>query len=173
MQHEINKETMDSLKALADTNMKISEAKSTLYTLQKEQVEYLRNREKLTLEQVQKVLDNSKALVRETNENYEQVKTFYNTVSSYAQFLSEAHTNFDSLIGVFAEKSELWSQEIKRQEDEILTQKNRLKADHAKITDEREGIERAKVKLQEVERKLTSDRGTLERAIQRLKNNRI
>ena len=61
----------------------------------------------------------------------------------------------------------------KEQEEELQNLRQQAKVDSIRIRDENMGIEAKKRELKTIERKLADERGTLDRAITRLKEGRI
>jgi len=174
MEHyEVSAQHMEAIKALAETNMKISEAKNALALIKKEEVSYLEQREKEATERVSRILGESNELVKQTKGNYEDIKQFLNTVSSLALSVVESQETLELLIASFNEKSRLWEAETKKQEEEIEEIKKHMVADKAYIQAEHKNIQKQHEKIRNEQKKLDADRGTLERAIKRLKEGRI
>lgn len=173
MEHTVDTKMMDSLKALAETNIKVSEARETLSKLQEEETDYLVKRERKALGRIQKVHDESAELVKQTTENYQEVHEICNSVSQLAGFLVEAYASFTCLRETFDEKAEAWELNAKDQEHALINLKTLAQADRVKIENEKKSVERAKELIEQDRRKLADERGTLERAIARLKANKI
>lgn len=170
---EISKEQMDSLKVLADTNVKVGEAKGALAKLKEIEVDYLKEREAKAVLIVDKVLTDSRELLGEALKNYQEVKQLGNTASSYAGFLVEIHESLDGLIKAFEEKSGAWEAQTKVQEDEFEKIRNQIKADRAILENDRKTLEVREEKARQTDKKLRDERETLDRAIKRLKQGTI
>jgi len=173
IEHEFEKEKMDSIKALADTNVKIGEVKGVLENLKKDEVVYLEEREKKAIEVVDKVLTDSKEILGEATKNYQGVKDLLNSASSFADFLKEAYTSFSSLVEKFSEKSAIWEEEVTRQQKEIADIKQQISDDQVRIKNDREALQRKEASLAVEKRKIDDQRATLERTINRLREGRI
>lgn len=173
IEHEFEQEKMNSIKALADTNVKIGEARGVLEALKKEESVYLEQREKKAVEVVDKVLADSKEVLKEATENYQEVKDLLNSASSFADFLKEAYSSFTTLVGRFSEKSEIWEKEVARQQEEFAVIRQQISDDRVRIKNDREAIQREREVLSNEKRKIDDQRATLERAINRLKEGRI
>lgn len=93
----LEKEHFNTLKQLADTNVKVSEAKDVLERLKSMEVEYLESREKKVRDKVQKVLNESKDLLEETRKNYQSINTLCDTVVSYVDFIKEIQGKLENL----------------------------------------------------------------------------
>lgn len=172
-EHIVSKEHMESLKALADLNMKVSEARELLSSLQETETEYLVARESTAIERIRKTVSESGDLLAEVRNNYREVENFYKTVSSFSEQMKETHTAFSSLLGDFKMSQVEWDRHIETQEEEISTLRRDIGVEKVRITNEKKNIESARKKLEDECKKIADQRGTLERAIKRLKDNRI
>lgn len=173
IEHEFEQEKMNSIKALADTNVKIGEARGVLEALKKEESVYLEEREKKAVEVVDKVLADSKEVLGEVKENYQEVKDLLNSASSFADFLKEAYGSFTGLVEKFSEKSAAWEEEVARQQKEFAGIRQQISNDQVRLKNDREAIEKKEASLLVEKRKIDDQRATLERAINRLKEGRI
>lgn len=135
---------MNSVKALADTNLKISEAKNLLFKLQEDETEYLINREKKALDKISKVFVESKDLLDKTHQNYEEIHQFCKTVSEYADFLAENHSKFQDMLATFHKRNELWEENVKKINQELADQRHAIKQDTEAITEREKRISEAK-----------------------------
>lgn len=137
---------MESLKALASTNLKISEAEATLLKLQSAEKDYLEEREKKTFDMIQKIFENSKELIEKTKFNYDEVVKFYNVTVAFSSTLNEMWGKYETFIAQFNERNMFWEETYKNQMEELA----KLTADSEKRNkdmDEREILlnERKKV----------------------------
>lgn len=173
MENIVSKEHMESLKALSDVNIKISEAQNTLFKLQEEETEYLITREKKAMDRIQKVVDDSKEMVKEADKNHGQVKELGVNISEFAQKLLRIQDNFKSLLVEFEERNVEWEKVIGKQQDDLEEIRKQQKVQNIQLINDKRAIEMAKKKLTEDQKKIESDRGTIQRAIIRLKNNKI
>lgn len=164
---------MDALKALADTNMKISEAKNALATIKKDEAEYITAREAKALDAIQRVLDDSAALIKQAKENYTELGDLYKSASELATFVIEAQGNFKKMIADFEERNVLWQEKVTKQEAEMVSLWKQIKTDKTEIANEKKNIARAQKKLDDDKKKIADEWGEIERAIKRLKENRI
>lgn len=172
-EHTISKEHMDALKALTDLNLKVSEARAELSEIENTKTEYIVEREKEAVERIEASLNASKDILRETRENYGLVSDFCNTMTGFADFLKEAHARFDEAVASFDESKVIFEAEMSRQENEIAETKKIIATERVKIANDKKSIENSKKTLEKTARKLEDERGTLERAIKRLKLGRI
>lgn len=172
-EHELSKEHMDSMKALADTNMKIGEAKGTLLKLQEQETSYLKEREEKVHARIQKILDDSKELLAEAQANYSKIKELHDTVSSFSSFLSSAYDFFIGILKDFREKNDLWDNQASEIEEGFAKIRQEINNDRIRIKNDQEALIQRKKVLDVEKVKIDSDRGELDRAITRLKENRI
>lgn len=170
---ELNKENMDTVKELAATNIKISEAKNILFKLQEQETEYLEEREKKALARIDKVLEDSRELLANAKGNYEEIHEFCRTITSFAEFLSEAHTKFGGVLESFKERNDEWNKELDRQNAELAEIRKNITIERSLLANEKKNIEEARKSIEKEMKKMVDERGTLDRAIKRLKEGRI
>lgn len=170
---EIDKEKMDSLQVLAQTNVDIGKAKSELSEVKKLEEAYLEEREKKAVAVVQKVLDESKDLLAEALKNYQIIKELGNTASSFAGFLVEIHESLKVLIRDFDEKSATWEADVKKQSEEFESLRNQIKVERVLLENDKDALKAREQEAQKEDKRLKDERGTLDRAIKRLKENRV
>lgn len=173
MEKTVDHQTMQALKALSDTNLKVSEARTILINLQETETEYLIGREKKAMERIQKVHDDSADLLKGTQENYRAVSEILAIVSGASDSLAEAYKDFKALLADFDERNALWQENCQNWESGVVEARKLMKIEQAKIENGKKSNEIAAAKIAEDRKKLDSDRGTVERAINRLKENRI
>ena len=173
MEHTVDKQQMEGLQALAQTTMKVSEAKANLYKLEETETEYLVAREQKAMDRIRKVHDDSAALLQETQTNYAEVHQILRTVGEASAFIGEAYTAFKALLTDFEARNEAWEANCKAWEDHTKAVKDALKVERTKIENEKVSIETTKKGIAEDRRKVDDMRQTLDRAIKRLKDNRI
>jgi len=148
METELEPQKMQMLKEMADTNVRISDAKNLLFKLQEDETVYLEAREKKAMVKINKVFEDSKDLLDKTYKNYEEIHQFCQKVNEYADFLSETHTKFQKILEVFEKKNELWEKNVKNTNEEIAKQRKIIEQDSKaiKIREERIDEENEKIK---------------------------
>lgn len=169
---EVTKQHMEALKGLASVNIQISEARNALFALQEQETEYLVSREKKAMARIKAVLDQSHELVEETNKNYEVIEDFGRSVTEGVEFLCETRQALEKLTEAKEKHYERWQNDLKEQEQEIQRLRNNLKIELSTVESAKQQLEVAKINLRKEKRKLDDERGTLDRAIERLKNNK-
>lgn len=168
-EHTFDKEKMDSIRALAETNMQVSSAKAELIKLQSIETTYLEEREKKAVERVTKVLNESKELVEETKNNYAEIQTLLNTASSLAGFITEVSGKLENLVKIFNENSETWDRQSKETEEQISIVRRDIKTDQIRIQNDRKGLEIREKTVRDLERLVKDRYDLLERTIKRIK----
>ncbi len=171
-ENTVSQKHMEALQALAKATMDISEANNTLRKIREEETEYLVSREKKALVRIQEVLDISHNLVEETNKNYESIQELAKTITEGAELLASATDSFFSLIETKDNKFKEWENAVKNQEETVVSLRNGLKVEATAIESAKSQVQKDKDELLKERRKLDDERGTLDRAIERLKNNR-
>lgn len=164
---------MEALKALAETNTKIGEARGILSQLKAEETQYLSEREARAIEMIQEVLEDSEQTLKTAFANYEEIKKFASDAADFALVLTDAHADFQALQQTFNSYTASWQETIKSVENNLAELKNKIKIDQIQVKEDQAAVQRAWKQIGEEKRKIRSDRETLERAITRLKEGRI
>lgn len=164
---------MEALKALADTNLKISGAKESLFKLQETETEYLVTREKKAMDRIEKTIADSRAFVDQAKQNYESVRDFALEASSFAESLVNVQKIFHKSLEGFEERNVIWERDIGRQQDEIAEEKKSLTMQKTVIENDRKSFNQAKAQHAIDEKKLAGEWEELKRALIRLKEGRI
>lgn len=170
---EVDKAKMEALQMLSDTNLKISEAKSTLVRLRSEEKDFLDSREKKVIERVEQALAESEKIVNETIKSYEFVKEYAAEVRNIAQAVISAVDLIVARDEHFDRRVTEWEKKCNSQEAALAQQKQVIESGHVLLNSEKESIKRQKISLGASERKLAADRASLDNAIKRLKEGRI
>lgn len=157
---------MDSIKALADTNIKISEAKNVLFKLQETETEYLVAREEKAIQRIQKGVEDSRNLLEEVKNNHNAVQEFYRTVCGVSDFLEKAQTDFFSLLENFNRKSELWEKEYQKQCDEVAQVKRNNEVEKVKIHNDTISNQKTLKKITEEKSKIESRQAQIKSALE-------
>lgn len=164
---------MEALQTLADTNVKIGEARGVLSTLKAEESQFLTEREEKALKKVEDILKESEDVLQEAFSNYEELKSFASDAAAFCKFLMEAFEDFTKLRKLHEEYTKAWeirTHEVRKELDKV---KNQNKAEKAQINADREAIDKAWKKITEAKLKIKSDRQSIDAAIIRLKENRV
>lgn len=167
--HTIDKQQMDSMRILAETNMKVSETKNSLITLQQAETDYLVKREVKALDRIKMLFANSADILEQTKNNYKEVREILTWASDLVTYIKEATINFQKLISEFEERDTLWHEEVGRQEEKFETLKRQIKIDQVRIDNDKKSLKREQ-ELVDIDRiKVNDMREELKRAINRLK----
>lgn len=164
---------MDSMRALADTNIKVSEARVALSNIKEAESKYLAEREQKALLVVDKAIKDSAELLAEAKGNYQQIIDLYRTMSEFSAFLGKEYESFKSLMTEFDERSRAWEAAASKREAAISELRVQIEADKVRIKNDSAAVAADRERLAVDRIKLNDDRGVVERAINRLKENRI
>lgn len=164
---------MQAMKVLTDTNLKIGEAKAHLIKLQEQETSYLEEREKKVMVRINKLLDDSRGILAEAQSNYSQVRELFNGVSAVVSFLSNAYEAFVGMLKDFRERNDQWDNKVSEIEDGFAKIRQEIANDKVRIKNDTESLKRWEKSLDLERKKIVSDRGELDRAIKRLKENRV
>jgi len=162
---EVEKLKMDTLKEIADTNMKISEAKNTLFRLQEDETVYLEDREKKAIEKISLILEESKGILEQTQTNYEEVHKICQMVSSFTEFLTEGHKKFQDLLAEFSLRSNEWDKEVLRQKQEFESMARALKVQQTQIENDKKTIAQIFKRIEEENEHIESQRASIRSAL--------
>lgn len=160
---------MNSLKALADTNLKISEVRTTLIKLEETETEYLEGREKKAVEKIQKVLDESKDLIEKTQNNYAEIHKLCTTVSEFAETLTKIYFQFKEMLAEFDTRNEAWDREVEKQVAEFGEIKKLIKLDKQVIENDKKAIKQSKEIIKNDQTHIESQRAQIKSAFEVLK----
>jgi len=171
--HTIEKQKMESLQTLADTNVAVGKVKATLLELKDSETVYLKEREVMALAKIQEVIKESEKVLWEAQENYKEIQDLSKASSEFATFLTEVHDEFKLLQNTFTKQTEAWNERVKSVENGFADMKKQINVDRVLIENGYDSIESRKAELKLERKVLKDERGTLERAIIRLKENVI
>lgn len=169
----LKKNEFDTIKALADMSLQISDARQTLIELQNTETAYLEEREKKTIKQIQNIFDKSEDLLKKINKNNEEVKTLYSVVSGYKSFLEEGQDKFAKLLEEFNERSTLWTKFVEEKYKEFGEIEQEAKQTKKQIEEDKEDIKNKQEEIRKDKIKIEDQREIIKRAIERLKNKQI
>lgn len=172
-EHTVDKQTMDSLEALANMNMKISETRANLVKLKELEMLYIAAREKKAVARIHVVLEESRTLLEQTKANHDGVKEFAKEVGEFASFFSGAYREFESMVRDFEAKNKLWEVGVKKREEELAFLRRDIETEKVRIVNSKKSLDSQMKVLNEEQRHITDQRGVLERMIERLGQNRI
>lgn len=158
----LNKEQMDAVKALAETNIKISEAKNVLFKLQEEETSYLEAREKRAMERITKNLEDSRELLAETQTNYAEVRELYRSASELSSDIVKVSGIFGEFINSFNEAQEALDQRTNAHEQSVVDIGKELKTQKVVIENDKKSI-------QEARKSIENDKALVESRQQQLK----
>ena len=164
---------MEALKSLAETNLQVSAVKDTLAKLKVEESVYIEKREKKVLAQIQEMITESESILTAAYQNYNAIHDLSKNSAEFSTFLTEAYQDFQNLKETFDTSTSEWEKSVEATQKGFEAIKNEIKVDKTKIKNDNEAIEKAQKALGVERRKIRDERETLERAIIRLKENRV
>jgi len=164
---EIEKEKFNAIKELADTNMKISEAKNSLSKLKDIEVSYIEEREKKTINKIDNILKDSQDVLDKVKENYSSAHDLHNSAIVMSSSVEELTEKLIKLVDLFNENSTNWDKEVESKEKELLSIKNQLKTYKTKIDNDRLALLSKEKTIKQKERFVNDKYETLLRAIKR------
>jgi len=168
MENIVTKEQMESLQALSDLNIKISEARNELIKLQENETEYLVLREKKAMDRIEKTIQDSQELLQIANKNYGEIQEIARLIHEFTASLIKLSQDYRQLITTFEERNVIWERNIGKQQDELNIMKQNLTALQTFLENDRKGLELERAKLVDDQKKLASDQGLLQRNIKRI-----
>lgn len=160
---------MDSLKALSEINIKISEAKNKLFKIQEEETEYLEVREKKAMGRIQQIIESSEEMLKKVSRNYSQVKEMGQVVSSIHENSDKLSDDFSKLLEEFEERNVEWERKIGQQQDEINSNLKALSIESTKIENEKKNLLRREKQIEEDNKLIESRRQQIKVALEVLK----
>ena len=170
---QVEKQHMDALKALSDTNLKVSEAKVLLLSLQKEETTYLQAREERVMEKIEALLADSADILKKAEQNYVEVHDITRSATEFSDLLASAYADFKHVRELFEQKEHSWNNSVKSREDTIKELRQVLSVDRQLLVNDQESLERARKALEIDRQKLKDGEEELKRSIKRLKEGRI
>lgn len=166
----VTKEQMEALKVLADTNLKISEAKNLLFKLQENETVYLQERELKAVEKIQKALNESKKLIEETKYNHEEVSKLLESVTSFTDILENISLSLEKSFSHFDEMSLAWTKKIDSQMKELSDVKKEIKEQERIIERDKKELQNKETRLKTLQQHIESRQTTLEHSYKIEKN---
>lgn len=140
----VTNEQMTALKALAETNIQVSQAKESLFSLQNTETAYIKEREERAIEKIREAVSQSQELLSEVSQNYGKVKELSDCTSELAISLVEIHEIFQKLLLDFTEKNDAWEKNLNIQLQEISDLRQDIRSDQIRIENDKKGVNRAK-----------------------------
>lgn len=166
---QVNNEQMNALKALSETNMKVSEAKATLIKIEETKQQYFKIREKETNERIDKILIESASLLQEARLNYYETTQFHHTTASYADAVKTAHETLLQNVKEFEERNTIWEQSMKKQEANLNEIKKVITIEKVRILNDKKNIEQNQKIIENDKRLIESRQEQIKSALEVLK----
>lgn len=170
---QVDAQKMDALKALSETNLKVSDARVNLANLKEEEGQFIKERENNAVKRVQEIFEESRLVLNEAAHNYQMTTELASTTTDFSSFLLDAYDKFKDIRTSFAEHRTKWEEEVKKREEQLGELKKHVEVDRKLVETSKGTIEKALKSLEVERKKIDDDRQTLARATERLKQNRI
>lgn len=162
---ELDKKTMTAMETLAQTNVKIGEAKGILENLKLTEMSYLEEREKTTIVKIQSILDESEVLVSKIKGNYEEISTFYANTCTYVEFLSEIQKKIAVTIESFNQNVTIWEESVKKEENRLFLLRRDIDIQEKKIEIDKKTLDAGFKKLANESKLIESRQAQLSSAL--------
>lgn len=170
---QTSRDHMEALNALAQTNLKIGEARGLLVKLQEDETFYLIERERKAEMVIQGMLERSGTLLAEISKNYAEVMEYSRDVASLGEFIVSMSEDLRRMVEEFDAKDAAWWVKVGKQNEEFEKIRKDIKRDQILVNNDRIAVEAEKAKIALAWRKISDENSQIERAIKRLKENRI
>jgi len=171
--HEIDKQKMDSLKALAEINMTISKTREQLSKIKAEESQYFTERERELLQKLANLTTDSQEIVELAYAKHQEVQLFCRDLINFSQAAGSLIEDLEQAQDLFAEKDKEFKNTLKIEQDRIQGIKNELKAQKIQLENEKTGLIIREKELVKQETKAKDLIEELKRGISRLKEGRI
>lgn len=166
-------EKFESIKELADIQAKISEGRSLLASLEEHKEEFLANRAKELSLRIKQTLSDSRDYLADINKYHDELVKYRKQTDSYVESLryfselvfgisKEIHRDIDGVVQYLSESEE----KIKKGREEV-------KQGFSQVKDEQNALQIKEGTLKKEEIKLKDGQATLQRAIERLKKQKV
>ncbi|MFA6095412.1 MAG: hypothetical protein WC767_01055 [Candidatus Paceibacterota bacterium] len=169
----IKKEEMESMRVLAETNMKISEAKAALSGIETSKDEFMAAREKEALEVVASTLEKIAEMLKDIGTNYEKLKEIRGLVLNIVDFADTFSKQIVSMKEELSESSEKATEKIRSWRLELEKREEEIKASLLSIESEKSALSEAWEKLRKAQKRLESDQKALAVAYKEIQNKKI
>lgn len=160
---------MDSVKAIAESNLKLSEALSDIRKIKEEKVKFIIDRENEAMIAVQSVLQDSKEMLIEATSNHTDIQLFLGEVTALHEQVKQTSDELDSVLKLFVERNLAVEADVKLIIDDVSLKRNNIDIDKKRIENDMEAIKKKNIQVSEEMRNIMSIKGALEREINRLK----
>lgn len=164
---------MAALESLAKTNIEVGKSKAALVSLQKDETNYLAQREAKATKLVLKVIEDSVKALQEAGGNYAEIKKLQQMAADFAAYLVEAAEKFHTLYETFTANTDEWEVSVKKTEKELAAIRKGLQELAKELAEEKKGIDQAYTLIARDRIRIKDDTERLARSIERLKHNRV
>lgn len=171
--NELDNEKMKTMREIAECNILIGEMKAEMSQLESQKNDFFKLRESEVVDRVNKALEDSQGLLDQVKSNYTLVHEFYEILQSFADYLKDGRSQLEEVIKHFQEDAAQIVQILEIREHAVKEKESDLSYMRRSVENVKAQIEIEQKKLNEDQIKLMSDRGALQRSIERLKKGAI
>lgn len=164
----ITKEKMDAMKDLAQTNIKVSEARNLLFKLQEDETSYLEMREKKVMNRINFTIEESRKVIEETKSNWTEIKSLYTVASDMVSTLNKLSLSLTESVTDFIEMNEQWERDIGKQQDDLEEIRRELKIENSVIENDKKDIKRHRKLIEEEKTLIESRQAQIKSALREL-----
>ncbi len=170
---EVEQKKMDALRVLSDVNMKISQAREELSTVDSKKDQYFEEREKEAIERISSLLKESQYILKEAGVNFDEIHLFAQSINSFAGTVTSFYERLLEIEDLFKERAKEFNQIIGVEEEKAKEIKNQIKIDRIQIEGDRRVLVEREKELVKRETKVKDLAEMTNRDIIRLKQGRI
>lgn len=158
---EIDKQKMESLKALSDINLKVSEARNLLTELEEQETEYLVFREKKVMGRIKKTISDSQEMVKEADKNHGQIRELLESINGFCENIIKIQEQFSEVLEVFNKRNEVWEKNINLQQYSVAEIRKEIKLHSQVIENDKKSLNFTKKLLESQKAHIESQQATL------------
>lgn len=146
---ELAQEKFNLVKELAVISTAISEARSTLDNLKKNEEQYLRNRETQVHDRITRVLSESQDALEKTSSNHSELVAYGNELKAFSTELKGFADIISTLTQDFGTRLAKADEDMNKHFTDVNEVLKQQKIESAKITQDREQLKRERQQTQE------------------------
>lgn len=162
---------MNSVKALAEMNLKISSARAEIMNLEATKEKFLKNREEMAKESIKKAFLESQELLTAVQSNHDEIRLLAQMANDFSNDLVILHAKVKASAIAFNSTTEEWERNLSQQITEINGLRKGVEQDRAAIERDKAYLVQARKDVKALETKVNDKYETLLRTQVRIKKN--
>jgi len=166
---QVDQEKMAALKALADTNILVSDAHTALADIKGLEASYLVEREGKAAAAVDRILDESEETLRQARENYAAVATLASDTRAVSGRVTDLLGAVKGVMERFREKAAIWEKNVEDRERRLEEAKTSFAVQKKVLDNERKSLDERALELTDAERRLAADRDYVDKLTSKVK----